>query len=91
MVNATEPPVVQSSFDAFCARFDEAFVTDVAGILLWFSGKDLLAGMADWLISRGIPNPGSFLASLRNWMIANPVKVLQLLPEWNGLIEVVRA
>lgn len=91
MAAATAPAAVQSSFDVLIARFDDTFVTDVARILLWFSGKDLLAGLTDWLSGRGIGNPGSFRASLRDWIIANPTRSLELLPEWNGLIEVVRA
>jgi hypothetical protein len=91
IVAATDPPVVQKSFDAFVARFDDAFVADVANVLLWFSGKDILAGMADWLISKTGVNPGAFRASLRDWIIANPVRTLELLPEWNNLTEVLRA
>ncbi len=88
---ATDPPAVQASFAAFAARFDDAFVADVAKVLLWFSGKDLLAGMADWLITRAVANAGAFRASLRDWVMANPVRTLELLPEWNSMTEVLRA
>ena len=91
MAAATDPAAVQASLAAFAARFDDAFVADVAKVLLWFSGKDMLAGMAGWLITKGVANPGAFRASLRDWMIANPLRALELLPEWNGMIEVVRA
>jgi hypothetical protein len=91
MVAATAPDSVQASLNTFAARFDDVFVADVTSVLLWFPGKDLLAGMSDWLLSRAVPNPGSFRASLRDWIIANPERSLELLPEWKAMTEVVRA
>lgn len=86
----TDPHAVQTSFDDFSARFNDAFITDVANILLWFSGKDILAGMAGWLGSKGIANPGEFRALLRDWIIAHPEQTLELLPEWNSLTTILR-
>ena len=37
----------------------------------------------------GMTNPGAFRAALRDWIIANPWRTLELLPEWNGMIDVV--
>jgi hypothetical protein len=88
---ATSDAAVRASFDDLVARFDDAFIANVAQTLLWFSGKDLLAGMDGWLVARGIASPGAFRALLRDWMIANPARTLALLPEWNGLVEVLRA
>jgi hypothetical protein len=50
-----------------------------------------MAGMADWLISKSVANPGAFRVSLRDWVIANPEQTLELLPEWKGLTDVLRA
>ncbi len=91
LTNVTAVAVVQESFDGFAERFDDVFVADVTQILLWFSGKDLLAGMADWLSTRAIGNPGLLRARVRDWIIANPERTLELLPEWNGMIAVMRA
>jgi hypothetical protein len=91
MVATTDPGAVRASLAVFAARFDDAFVADVAKVLLWFSGKDLMAGMADWLITQAVANPGAFRALLRDWIIANPMRAIELLPEWNGMTEVVRA
>jgi hypothetical protein len=91
MAVATDPVAVRASLDAFAARFNDAFLADTGKVLVWFSGKDLLAGLADWLLAKGIPNPGQFRASLRDWIIANPVRALELLPEWNGMTQLVRA
>jgi hypothetical protein len=88
---ATAPPAVQASLAAYSARFDDAFVADAASVVLWFSGKDLLAGMADWPAGKGVPNPGALRAILRDWIIANPDRALELLPEWKNMLAVVRA
>ena len=72
MADATDAAAVQASLAAFAAQFDDAFVADVAKVLLWFSGKDMLAGLAGWLITKGVANPGALRASLRDWIIANP-------------------
>ena len=47
--------------------------------------------MADWLIIKGVANPEPSLARSADWIIADPVHTLELLPEWNGMTEVVRA
>lgn len=90
MIAVSDPATVQVSFGALAARFDEGFVGDVAQILVWFSGKDILAGMADWLVTQHVPHPGVFRAALRDWIISNPEKTLELLPEWRALINVLR-
>jgi hypothetical protein len=91
LVARADPPVVQRSFYDFSVRFDEAFLARVKDVLLWFSGKDILAGMSDWLIARAVANPGAFRASLRDWIIANPVRALELLPEWSNMTTILRA
>ena len=85
-----DPKVVQESFDTYVDRFNDSFMTDTANILLWFSGKDILAGMADWLSAKAVENSGAFRASLRDWIIANPLRALELLPEWRNLAVVLR-
>jgi hypothetical protein len=87
---AMDAQTVREFFEDFSARFDEDFIADVMNVVCWFSGKDLLAGMNDWLSSRGIENPGAFRALLRDWIIANPVRTLELLPEWSRLAQALR-
>lgn len=86
----TDEETVHYTLKGFIARFDDDFIKDVCDILLWFSGKDILAGLAEWLMEKGIENPGLFRASLRDWVIANPERTLELLPEWKGLTEMLR-
>jgi hypothetical protein len=88
---ASDQGTVQSSLAAFTDRFNEALVTDSAQSLVWFSGKDLLAGLAEWLATKAVSSPGVLRASVRDWIIANPNRALELLPEWNGLLRVIRA
>jgi hypothetical protein len=91
MAAATDHAAVQASLQALAARFDDAFIADTGNILVWFSGKDLLAALADWIVAKGIANPGDFRARLRDWVIDNPVRAVELLPDWDGMIQLVRA
>jgi hypothetical protein len=91
IVAATDPEAVQISLNIYSARFDSTFIANLPNVLICFSGKDILAAMVDWLIVKSIPNPGSFRASMRDWIIANPVRTLDLLPEWRAMIYLVRA
>lgn len=91
IVAATDMHSVQNIFVSLMARFDDAFVANPTNVLLWFSGKDILAGMADWLRAKSVANAGLFRASLRDWIIANPSRALELLPEWDNLTRVLRA
>jgi hypothetical protein len=90
MAAAMDPAAVKAGLDMFDGRFDDAFIDDVAQVLIWFSGKDILAGMADWLAARSVKNPGAFRALTRDWMIANPERTVDLLPEWKAFVEAIR-
>lgn len=91
IVSVSEKKGVETLFDEYRDRFDADFSGDVAMILSWFSGKDLIAGLAEWLQGHASINPGEFRARLRDWIIDNPETTLELLPEWQGLLQVVRA
>jgi hypothetical protein len=60
IVAKTDEASVRTSFQAFSDRFDDAFLSDTARVLVWFSGKDLLAGMSEWLQTKGLGNCGRF-------------------------------
>ena len=90
IVAVMDPVAVEHSFDLMGARFAEAFGGDMTAILTWFSGKDLFAGLAVWLTTMGVANPGAFRAALRDWVIANPDRALDLLPEWRALVSAIR-
>ena len=85
ITDAIEPSRVNESLQYFLARFDNDFIADISNVLLWFSGKDILAGMDEWLKTKNFYNPGLFRASIRDWVIAHPERTLELLPEWQSL------
>jgi hypothetical protein len=43
---------------------------------LWFSGRDLLAGLREWVANRGVANQGASRALLGDWIIAQPERML---------------
>lgn len=89
--DATEPSEVILRFNNFIALFNDEFVSNVSSVLLWFSGKDIMAGMDGWLNVRRFENTGSFRALLRDWIRENPERTLELLPEWNNLVQALRS
>lgn len=91
ITTAIDAVTVTSSFTAFLNQFSESFVADSANVLIWFSGKDLLAGMTEWMNQYGVANPGTLRGLIRDWIIANPVRTLELLPEWSNLLRSLRA
>jgi hypothetical protein len=67
------------SFDHYRTRLA---CLDVTSILVWFSGKDLLAFIAPRI---GFEFPGQLRNQLRNWVRNHPDDALVLLPEWATL------
>jgi hypothetical protein len=91
IADETDSKRVHKLLGDFIARFDDEFVSDVSNVLVWFSGKDILAGMDGWLGTKDFNTPGMFRAKIRDWVIANPERTLELLPEWYGLTEVLKS
>ena len=87
---ATETEHVKEIFEGFLSRFDDNFVEDITKVLLWFAGKDILAGMEEWLRKRDFNTPGLFRTSMRDWIKAHPERTIELLPEWAKLTELLR-
>jgi len=89
----TDKNTVSEKFNGFVTRFDNAFTDHVGSVLVWFSGKDILAAMAEWLKIKNklIDHPAKFVEILRDWVIAHPEEALELLPEWKALREMLRA
>lgn len=70
---------LRESFDRYRTTFSSFSVAD---ILIWYSGKDLLAFIAPRL---GGDSPKVLRNRLRNWIRNNPDETLLLLPEWREL------
>ncbi len=77
---------VQQRFGMYEARFNEEFCGSTNEILVWFSGKDLMAAMEDWLRGEGYANAGVFRAELRDWVTGHPEEAPGLLPEWGAFV-----
>lgn len=84
-----QPDEIRELWEKHNRLFDPAFLADIDRVLIWFSGKDLFAGLRQWLEQKRV-HPGELRALLRDWVIAHPARALELLPEWRGLVEVVR-
>lgn len=84
------PDRVEELLRAYEARFNEGFLTDIHQVLIWFSGKDLLAGLREWLEQRGCPSPKDLRSKLGDWVEWNPDRTLELLPEWQRLRDLVQ-
>lgn len=48
---------IQDAFDFYASTFTDEFCEDVDEVLVWFSGKDLLVGIADWGRKNGFQSP----------------------------------
>ncbi|MCX6359683.1 MAG: hypothetical protein NT029_07760 [Armatimonadetes bacterium] len=88
---ALEPDEVRRQYGGYAQRFDAGFLGDTAAILVWFSGKDLMAALGGWAATAGMDSPGKLRERLRDWVLTNPERALELLPEWSRLCEKLRA
>lgn len=80
---------VNNSLVTLDASWTEAALSDVSFVLKMFSGKDLMAGIADWWRSKNFNNAGEFRATLRDWFIDHVDEALAALDEWQQLKEIV--
>jgi hypothetical protein len=91
LVAVSDPAAVGLSFRQFQNRFNSAFLAQVNQILVYFSGKDLLAGLKAWLDLNGFHHPNEFRMALRDWAITHPTEMITIHPEWSALPGVLRA
>jgi len=81
---------VTQGYQHYVNLFDKYFCQEITNILVWFSGKDLLAALEPWCIKTGYQNVAAFRETLTNnlieWLRRNPEEVWAILPEWKALI-----
>ena len=82
--------VIERVFGEFTSKFSDDFFDGVDNVLLWFSGKDLMATIKEWLAVHNIESPKTFRTRMRDWMMERTSIVLDSLVEWRTLMEVVR-
>ncbi len=70
---------LRDKFDGYRIRLG---AMDVRGILVWFSGKDILTFISPRL---GSESPKTIRNRLRKWVRDNPDEAVRLLPEWAEL------
>jgi len=70
----------------FTAQLSIEVMSRVEGLLVWCSGKDLLAGMATTLQARGYNSPKTFINALRDWVREKPEQATNALPEWKNFL-----
>jgi len=76
---------VAANFAARQALLSDEAVASVPQVLLWFSGKDLLAALRPWLRANGLGGPGEARRDVRDWMTTHADDALSALEEWRGL------
>jgi hypothetical protein len=62
-------------------------LTRTEDVLLWYSGKDLLAALTPTITQRPEHNPVVFRRRLRDWVRNNPAEAVALFPEWRALLD----
>lgn len=82
------PQSVEQVFEEKEGIFGRNGFMSVDNILVWFSGKDLLSALREWLSGNRQGDPGFFRSKIRDWMISNPSEVLHRLTEWQHLVDV---
>ena len=83
---------LDTRFAHYSALLSDAFLGDVANVLHWCSGKDLLAGMAPWLrATHKLNDPNQLRTRIRDWMTAYPDQTFALLPEWEAFRTLLRS
>src|SRR5262249_53125782 len=75
----------------------EALFRSHEQVLLWCSGKDLMAAMEPWLRrqtwrnGRAVQNAGDLRAGIRDWIRSHPEEALSYHPAWRALVLALRA
>lgn len=81
---------VKQEYWHYVNQFNKSFCIDINKVLVWFSGKDILAALEPWFITKGYQNAAAFRETLANylieWLRCNAEEVCVILPEWNALI-----
>ena len=82
---------IEGALAANTARLTDAIRGGVPSVLLWYSGKDLLAGLRPWLEKTYHLHPTQVLIRIQEWVAANPDETLKLFPEWDALRNLLRS
>ena len=84
------PDAVERHVGARHALLSAQVLGSVDEVLVWFSGKDLLAALEPWRDAHGLGYAGDLRTKLRDWFLADANEALALLPEWQAFVAMVR-
>jgi hypothetical protein len=94
-IASVQTALAQSSIEAavvtHVAQLTQSLLDGVSKVLVWYSGKDLLAGLHLWLQTTHRLHPTTVLERVRDWVGTNPDQTLQLLPEWDAFRTLLRS
>ncbi|WP_295436507.1 hypothetical protein [uncultured Thiodictyon sp.] len=86
------PECVEATVTRYSEVLTEESLGNIETTLAWCSGKDLLAGLSgDSLRQCRCANAGDLRAALRDWVRENADEAVAQFPEWQDLIQQVRA
>ncbi|MFY0579235.1 hypothetical protein ACN28S_37615 [Cystobacter fuscus] len=80
-----DPSTVQSSLTNRAAQLASLTTTDE--VLVWHSGKDLMAALGPLIAKRREANPKAFRKSLADWVKTQPEQAIAFFPEWKALMD----
>jgi hypothetical protein len=84
-VEATlEDTAIQASLAERTQKLGGLTTTDE--VLVWYSGKDLLAALAPVIATRPEANPKAFRRQLTRWVQDRPQEAVAFFPEWQALL-----
>ncbi|KFE68146.1 hypothetical protein [Hyalangium minutum] len=76
--------VLQASLNERMQRLSG--LTAIDDVLIWYSGKDLLAALSPLIATRPEANPKVFRRQLSRWIQDRPQDAVALFPEWQALL-----
>ncbi len=85
---ALREETIQKTHQSYSSRFSNTSFEGVENFLLWFSGKDLMAGLNEWLSSHYNLSPGEYRRKARDWIARNEQETLSIFPEWDQLVRI---
>ncbi len=86
------PETTREKFQERAESLSEELLSDATQVLVWCSGKDLLAALTEPTLGKlGFNNAGELRGALRDWIRDNIEESKSFFQEWEGLIEQARA
>lgn len=89
VANTVSAGVVENLFKEYQGKLNA--VTSYSDVLLWHSGKDLIAQMKGYLQSKKFNDPDAYMNKVSLWVQQNKKEALSFFPEWQELKNLLNA